>query len=273
MREIPSPPVPVNDYILPQFNLLDNNQTTIPSLLLYLLSIFSKTVINAFVGECAVNPKAAEPIGTLVAQIFSMTELQFQRNVPPPATNNGNQPPTTVSLISVLMSKFHVVAPILFGISGPESTSAGKLRIGWRTEKITDEGANSQRAFVTEQRQYDRLTGLGVGYASIALRNFSKAKAKNPWPPTNFWSSLAHVVNTPVSEVQISHLILLKSMLEHNAIDRFVLFFGAAGVAALKQAVVEFPRALPKELRDKPVTKALVLSVDAWKKEKHFSLE
>lgn len=252
----------MSDYLPPDLSLLDEGRTTVPSLVLYLLSVFSKAIINAFVGECAVNSKAAEPVGTLVAQIFSMPELQFARNVNP-------HRPVTVSLISVLMCKFHASAPALFGIYGPESTAAGRLRIGWRLEKLS----NDKKAFVGENKHYDRLTGLGVGYASIALRNFSKAKVQNPWPPVHYWSSLAHIVNTPPSEVQTSHLILLKSMLENNAIDRFLLFFGAAGIAALRQAVVEFPRSLPRELQEKPVSKALTLMVESWKKEKHFSLE
>ncbi|KAK5282584.1 hypothetical protein LTR40_003075 [Exophiala xenobiotica] len=267
LREIPSPPVPLNGFLPPHLSLNDNGTTTIPSLVLYLLSIFSKAIINSFVGECAVNPKAAEPIGTLVAQIFSMPELQFPRNVQ--AVNALSTRSQTESLISVLMSKFHASAPILFGIYGPEHTIAGKLRVGWRTDRISDD----KKAFVTDDKHYDRQTGLGVGYASIALRNFSRAKISNPWPPTHFWSSLAHVVNTPPSEVQISHLILLKNMLENNAIDRFVLFFGAAGVAALRQAVVDFPRKLSKELQEKPIAKALALMVAAWKTDKHFRLD
>jgi nucleoporin GLE1 len=246
--------------------LYDQGTTTVPSLVLYLLSIFSKAIVNSFVGECAVNSKAAEPIGTLVAQIFSMPELQFPRTYagPGPAPTSP-----TVSLIGILMCKFHASAPALFGVHGPEATSAGRLRLGWRLE----DASNGQRAFVSENKHYDRLTGLGVGYASIALRNFSKAKISNPWPPVHFWSSLAHIVNTPPAQVQTSHLILLKSMLENNAVDRFVLFFGASAVAALRQAVVEFPRTLPRELQDKPVAKAMALMVEAWKKEKHFSLD
>ncbi|EXJ81657.1 hypothetical protein A1O1_07722 [Capronia coronata CBS 617.96] len=275
LSELPSPPVSVNDYLPPHLSLHDEGRTTIPSLALYLLSFFSKAIISTFVGECAVNSKAAEPVGTLVAQIFSMPELQFARNTPSDRPNaQGISPPSanqpaTVPLISVLMCKFHATAPALFGIYGPETTSAGRLRLGWRLEKLSDD----KKAFVTENKHYDRLTGLGVGYASIALRNFSKAKVHNPWPPIHYWSSLAHIINTPPSEVQTSHLILLKSMLENNAVDRFVLFFGAAGVAALRQAVVDFPLSLSRELQEKPVSKALGLMVESWKKDKHFSLE
>ena len=169
------------------------------------------------------------------------------------------------------MCKYHATAPILFGVSGSEATSAGKLRLGWRLDNVGD-AAEKKRAFATQNKHYDRLTGLGVGYASIALRNFSKVKLQNPWPPSHFWSSLAHIINTAPQEVQTSHLILLKNMLENNAIERFVLFFGAAGIAALRQAVVGFPKTLSREMQEKQVTKALQLMVDGWRKESHFSL-
>lgn len=271
LKEIPSSPVMVNEYLPPGLSLLDKGQTTIPELLLYLLSMFSKAVMNAFVGECAVNTKAAEPIGTLAAQIFSMPELQFQRNVP--SVNSGihyeafggstatpPMKPSSCSLIAVLMCKFHAAAPILFGISGSESTTAGKLRIGWRTEPFSDD----KKAFVEEQKQYDRLIGLGVGYASIALRNFARSRLINPWPPRHYWTSLASIANTPPAEVQTSHLILLKSMLENIARDRFVLFYGAAGIAALRQAVVSFPASLPREMQEKPAARALTLVAEGW---------
>lgn len=280
LKDIPSPPVAVTEYLPPHLSLLDTGTTTIPSLVLYLLSIFSKAIINAFVGECAVNSKAAEPIGTLVAQIFSMSELQFARNSPSVNSGihydkfGGNAPtppmqPTSVSLISVLMCKFHATAPVLFGISGSETTSAGKLRLGWRLDGLPD----GKKVFVSENKQYDRLTGLGVGYASIALRNFSKAKARNPYPPHHYWASLAHIANTPPEQVQTSHLILLKSMLENNAVERFVLFFGAAAVAALRTAVVDFSAKLPSEVKQRPSAKALNLMVESWKTEKNFQLD
>ena len=267
LKELPSPPASVSDFLPAHLNLGDGGTTKVPSLVIYLLSIFSKAVVASFVSECAVNLKAAEPIGTLVAQIFSMPELQFARIT----SSAGSSAHSTQSLIPLLMCKYHANAPILFGISGSEFTAAGKLRLGWRRDNVGD-AADGKRAFATQNKHYDRLTGLGVGYASIALRNFSKAKFQNPWPPVHFWSSLAHIINTSPGEVQTSHLILLKNMLENNAIDRFVLFFGAAGIAALRQAVVDFPKTLPQELQQKQATKALQLMVEGWKKDTHFSL-
>lgn len=271
----------VNDYLPPHLGLLDKNTTTVPSLVIYLLSAFSKAVVNAFVGECTVNIKSAEPLGTMVAQIFSMAELQFKRNVPSPNSGihyrafGGNVPtppmaPDSVSLISILMSKFHATAPILFGVSGSEKTSAGKLRLGWRTEFAQD--GDAQKSFVLEQKQYDRLVGLGAGYASVALRNFSKSTLTNPWPPYHFWESLSFIVNTKPAGVQTSQLLLLKSMLE-NSVDRFVQFFGDEGVAALRKATVDFPKSLPPEMQQGSAVKAIVLLVETWKREKNFHLE
>jgi len=195
LRELPSTPVAVSDFLPAHLSLGDNGATTIPSLLLYLLSIFSKAVIAAFVGECAVSPRSAEPVGTLVVQIFSMPELQFARNAT--STANPPQPASSQSLIPILMCKFHATAPILFGISGSESTVAGKLRLGWRRDIVGD-ADDGQRAFASQNRHYDRLTGLGVGYASIALRNFSRRRCKVRGHPLTFggvWRTLSTLLH------------------------------------------------------------------------------
>lgn len=272
--------MPLNDYLPPHLNLLDKNTTTIPSLLIYLVSVFSKAIINAFVFECAMNVNAAEPIGTLAAQAFSMPSLQFKRNVPSSNSGlhyeafGGNVPtppmkPESVSLVTILLAKYHATAPQLFGISGNEETSAGKLRSGWRKDTAV-EGA--QRSFVLESQQNDRLVGLGAGWAAIALRNFSKASLINPVPPSCFWESLAHIVDTEPQDVQQSQLILLKSILE-NSLDRFVLFFGATGIAALRHALIDFPAKLPPAVRERSTAKFLGAMADTWKKDLKFHLD
>lgn len=251
----------MSDFLPPHLSLNDQHSTKIPSLVIYLISILSKAIINAFTGECAVNTRAAEPIGTLTAQVFSLSELQFTRHNDPTHTN--------ASLIPILLAKFHKVAPILFGVSGPESTPAGRMRLGWRMEPQNDP---DKRAFVIEQRQHERMTGLGAGFSSIALRNFSKTKLKNPFPPTHFWKAIASIINTPPQDVQTSHLLLLKSMLENNATERFVLFYGSVAMAVLREALVEFPMRLPTKTQAEPACRSLTLMADALAKEKHFRL-
>ena len=272
--EISSPPVALSDYLPPHLSLLDKNTTKIPALLLYLVSILSKALISAFTGECSVNPLRADPLGTMAAQIFSLAELQFHRNVPSPNSGQhydrfgGNAPtppmtPSSVSLISILMAKFHATAPILFGINGSETTQQGRVRLGWRRE---------DGAFVPTPAHYDRLVGLAAGYAAISLRNFSKAKNKtNPYPPIHFWESLMHILNTPSNQVQTSHILLLKNMLEFS-LDRFILFFGSNGIAALRGALIQFPKTIPSELATKPEARSLALLAETWRTEKNFSL-
>jgi nucleoporin GLE1 len=236
-------------------------EVTIPGLLLYLLSMFTKAVMAALTGECAVNPKAAEPVGTLVAQIFAGDYLQIQLN-PSDASSR-------TSLISVLISKFHATCPVLFGVSGDESTSAGRQALGWRRE-FTNNNA-SQKSHVPETTHYSRLVGLAAGYAAISLRNFAKTPLRNPYPPRHFWASLANIVNTPPGKVQNSHLIVLKNMLE-GGVERFLLFFGNAGVAALREALVTFPAKLDPRMVQSNTGRGLVLLIDTLEKEKNLRL-
>lgn len=278
LRDIPSPPIKVNTYLPPHLGLLDNNTTEIPGLVIYLLSCFSKAVVNAFVGECVINIKSAEPIGIMVAQIFSIQELQFKRNVPSPDSGvhykafGGTVPtppmtPSAVSLISILMSKFHAAAPILFGISGDEKLAAGRLRLGWRREL-----AGSQKSFVPDSKHYDRLAGLGAGYAAISLRNFGKGPRTNPWPPYHFWETLSFISNTNPLEVQPSHLIVLKSLLQ-NSVDSIIHFFGDEGFAALRKVAIEFPGQLAPHIQQSSAATSLTALVDIWKRERNLHLE
>ena len=223
-----------------------SNSFQVPCLMVYLVSLFAKATINQFVNESAVAAKSAEAVGTLAAQILAQEEFSFQGS----------------SMIDILLAKFHASCPVLWGIYGPESTLAGKKRIGWRVQG---------GAFVDAQQHSDRMTGLGAGFAAIALRNFSKTKLKNPFPPKEYWECLANIVNVPPQEVQPTHLIVLKSMVE-NAAERFILFFDAAAVAALRHALVDFPRSLPEGLRTTPACKALEMLVEQFRTERNLSL-
>lgn len=249
--------------------------------MIYLLSIFSKAIVTKFATECGSNSEAAEPLGTIVAQLFSMPQLQFQRNAP--SVNSGihysafggtaptpPMEPTSVSLISILICKLHATAPILFGISGSEKTTSGRLRLGWR-RKVENDG-DAEKVFINQQQQHDRVSGLGAGYASIALRNFSKTSLTNPYPPYHFWESLSYIVNTDPAEIQQSHLYLLKFMLV-DSLQRFLQFFGDEGIAALRKAFIDLPKRLPPEIRETNAAVSVIYLVDAWKTEKNFHLE
>lgn len=242
---LPSPSVDIRDYLAkPPTESSKNFQ--VPSLMVYMVSIFAKAIIAQFTGEAAVNTKSAEPAGVLAVQILAMEEFSFDG----------------ASMIDILLAKFHISCPVLWGISGTESTVAGKKRIGWRVEG---------GSLVTDQRHSERMTGLGAGFAAISLRNFSKSRLRNPFPPREYWESLANIVNVPPEEVQLTHLTVLKSMVE-NATERFILFFDGAAVAALRHALVEFPRTLPGRLRSSPACKALEMLVEQLGTEKNLWL-
>ena len=247
---LPGPTVDIREFLAkpPAINSSNtaSNSFQVPSLMVYLVSLFAKATINQFVNESAVAAKSAEAVGTLAAQILALDEFSFQGS----------------SMIDILLAKYHASCPVLWGIYGPESTLAGKKRIGWRVQG---------GAFVDAQQHSDRMTGLGAGFAAIGLRNFSKTKLKNPFPPKEYWECLANIVNVPPQKVQPTHLIVLKSMVE-NAAERFILFFDAAAVAALRHALVDFPRALPEGLRTTPACKALEMLVEQFRTEKNLSL-
>jgi nucleoporin GLE1 len=244
---IPSPPVDLRDYFaVPPSEWQTPEDSQFPSLLVYVLNIFSKAIISQFGGESGISIKAAEPAGVLVAQIFAATEFQFKGH----------------SLIDILLAKLHFSCPVLWGVCGDEKTPEGRLRLGWRRE---------DGAFVTEARHHERVSGFGAGFASISLRNFTKSRSRNPFPPTHFWECLANILNVPPSEVQLTHLFVLKAMLENSA-ERFIQFFGSAAVAALRLALVDFPATLPPSLQATAACKAISVLVDVFARDKNFRI-
>jgi nucleoporin GLE1 len=164
-----------------------------------------------------VSPKAADPVGVVAVQIFASNEFQF-RGMP---------------LIDILMAKFRVVCPVLWGVYGSDKTEEGRARLGWQRD--------DNRHWVTEQRHGERMTGLGAGFAAISLRNFSRSNLKNPYPNAKYWEALANIVNVPGEQATQTHYIVLKAMIENYEI-RFLEFYGNAALAALKKALVDFPR-------------------------------
>lgn len=190
-----------------------NDGDTLPSLFIYLLNVFAKACISQFVNEAGAAPKAAEPVGLVAVSIFADLELVWRG----------------MALIDILMAKMRAVCPVLWGLRGNEKTEEGRARLGWKKD---------ENGWVIEQVHNTRMTGLGAGYAAISLRNFAKTTRTNPYPPSKYWQSMATIVGTP--EPSSTHFMVLKAMIE-NYEQRFLSFYGNAGRAALRIALVEFP--------------------------------
>ncbi|KAJ8118352.1 hypothetical protein ONZ43_g4010 [Nemania bipapillata] len=221
---IPSQLVDPSQYVVDQRQPMEgalHNGAQLPSLFLYLLNIFAKSIINQFINECGAQPKAADPLGVIAAQIFSNKAYLWRGK----------------SLVDILMAKYRVACPVLFGYRGNESTEQGRIRLGWKRDGT---------GWAPEQQHIEKMKGLAVGYAAIALRDFSKSPNTNPWPPSKYWASLARIVNTPPAEISNTQCVVLRGMIEIYE-ERFIQFYGSAAIAALHSALVEFPnKALTK---------------------------
>lgn len=209
-----------------------NNDSTMPALFIYLVNICAKGIIAQFINEASANPKAADPIGVFCAHIFSNQDFHWRGE----------------SLIDILMAKFRFVCPVVFGLRGNDKTQGGRAKLGWKKD-----GAS----YITEQSHNDRMTGLGAGFASIALRDFSKTSRTNPYPPTNYWKALATIVNTPAGETSNTQYVVLRSMIESYE-QRFLNFYGNAAFAALQMALIEFPKKAPQDATAAGSLRALV---------------
>lgn len=84
------------------------------------------------------------------------------------------------------------------------------------------------------------MTGLGAGFAALAMRNYEKAKLDNPYPNVHYWKALAAIINVPPAEITQTHFVVLKAMIE-NYETRFLEFYGDAALAVLRVALLEFP--------------------------------
>ncbi|KAM0278550.1 hypothetical protein ACHAQH_005118 [Verticillium albo-atrum] len=196
-----------------------HNGPQLPAVFIYLLSHLSKAMIHQFASEVGANPKSAEPIGIVAAHLFSNPDFHWRGK----------------SMIDILVAKFRVACPVLFGARGNDKTEAGRIAIGWRRE---------DGRWISEQAHSDRMTGLGAGFASISLRDFSKASKKNPYPPSHYWTAMAMIVNSPPALVSNTQYTVLKAMIDGHE-SRFLQFYGNAAIEALRTALVEFPKKAP----------------------------
>ncbi|KAL1306640.1 hypothetical protein AAFC00_005316 [Neodothiora populina] len=241
-QQFSEPSVDVSSYIIS--TATDGSPIPMSGAFIYLLNILSKSVISQLINEASVSPKIAEPIGIMAVSIFSQPLFKAKDR--------------TVSLIDILLAKYHAVCPILWGIYGSEKTAQGRTRIGWWKE---------DGSWVGEQRHIERMTGLGAGYGALALRDFSKSKNDNPYPPSNYWKSLSYIVNTPPTEAQPTHFYVLKALID-GYIPRFVGFYGQAGLVALRKALVDFPAQAPRN----PARDAVLVMPETFKRDLKLTL-
>lgn len=226
---LPSPQIPIPTFLAhpPSPPPPQGDSSTGPALLVYLLNTFSKDIISQFISEAGVDPSAADSIGLIASHIFALPHFRWHST-------------TSISLIDILLAKMHVVAPALFGIYASESTAVGKRRLGW----LRDE--DSPGGFIDTQSHNNRMTGLAAGYAALTLRNYSATRSPgttNPLPESHYWICLARLTypaTTNPEGMTQTHLVLLKGLVEGYE-ERLIGFFGGAGVAALRVAVVDLP--------------------------------
>jgi len=193
------------------------NEPVLPSLFLYLLNQLAKAVIAQFINESSADTRTADSIGQVVAKVFSEEEFLWRGK----------------SLIDIVIAKYRVVCPVLFGFRGSEKMEQGRQRLGWQRDKTSG-------VWATELEHHNRMTGLGAGFAAMTLRDFSKVKKQNPWPPAAYWTAMARITNTPAAEISETQCTVLKAMIA-DCEHKFINLYGNAAVAALRCALVDFP--------------------------------
>ncbi|KAJ5097043.1 hypothetical protein N7456_007764 [Penicillium angulare] len=219
--KIPGPTIDIRQFIAFPPAEIAGSEQNVPALLIYGLNILAKRLISALVNEGASNPLHAEPVGILAAQIFSLDSCVYKG----------------IHLSDILWAKYRVFCPALWGFTGSEKTESGRRALGW--------GKDANGSFISEQAHFDRMSALGAGFAAITLRNFGKSVRQNPFPTTIFWTSLHKLLSIPPKELQDTQVLLLQSMLRNSG-ERILGFFGQIGVAVIRKAVVDLPRAMDR---------------------------
>ncbi|PYH44386.1 putative RNA export mediator Gle1 [Aspergillus saccharolyticus JOP 1030-1] len=221
---IAEPSVDIRQFMaFPPPEIANSEDSKVPAMLIYGLNIFSKALIAGLVTEAGIKTEHAEPIGIAAAQIFSHEPFIYKGH----------------PMVDILLAKYRVFCPALWGFCGDEKTEGGRRAVGWRRD-------GPDGPWISEQAHAERMTALGAGYAAITLRNFGKTSRKNPFPNTMFWQSMHKILSIPVDEIQDTHITLLFAMLRNSA-ERIVGFFGHVGLGLMRLAIVEFPSKMPHQ--------------------------
>jgi nucleoporin GLE1 len=217
------PSIDIRKFIAFPPDEIAQTEQMVPAMLIYGLNMFSKALISALITEASINPGHAEPLGIVAAQIFSFEGFMFK----------------SIHMGDILLAKYRVLCPALWGSTGNDKTESGRQALGWWREEAGG-------PFVSEQTHMDRMTALGAGYAALTLRNFGKAKRTNPFPNRMFWTSLQKLLSVPPAQIKDTQISLLHAMLQ-NSSERILAFFGQIGLALMRRAIIELPAALPRQ--------------------------
>ena len=217
-------PVDVSPYLISVQHPAPGQPILLSGVFLYLLNIFSKAVISQFIYETSGGVNAADPVGVVAVSMFASPTFKVNSTIP---------------LIDILLAKYHVVCPMLFGLnrSTPQTTAQGRLRQGWWREGNT---------FIPEQRHLERMVGLATGWAALSLRDFSKSKNENPLPNFYYWRAIAGLVNTASADVGSTHTTIIKALTD-GFVQKFIGCYGVPAKAVLRVALVDFPERVKRE--------------------------
>jgi nucleoporin GLE1 len=187
----------------------------LPSLFIYLLVIFAKAVAAQCVSELATKPTVADPIGILVMTIFTNPNFYWRGS----------------SFINILVAKFRVACPTLFGVRGSEVTEEGRERLGWRKDVANN--------WYSEEEHFNRMAGLATGYAAISLRKVGENRV-NPYPPCHYWTTIALIITTPDAQITQTQRVVLRGLVA-NHWSTFITLWGSMAVEALRLVIMDYP--------------------------------
>lgn len=218
------PSVDVSRFLVSVPNPAPGQPIPLSAVFLYLINIFSKAIVSQFISETSGAAKNSDPVGVVAVSILATPAFKLNGSIP---------------LIDMLLAKFHVTCPMLFGIvpGTPQNTVQGRLRMGW---------SRDGQAFVPEQRHLERMVGLARGWSALSLRDFSKSKNENPIANAYYWRAIAGVANVATADVGSAHAAVIKGLVD-GFVPRFIGFYGVAAKAALKAALVELPARVRRE--------------------------
>jgi nucleoporin GLE1 len=189
-----------------------------PSLFLYALNILVKIIVSQAISEVPANRGIAAPLSLLSHWVFSDPTLHWRGT----------------SFIDILIAKFYVNCPALFGARGNENTAEGRAKLGWK-------------AGVGEEVHMSQMTGMASTYAALATRTYTeKSQRENPIPPYHYWEAIAIILNTPAKDLSKTHLYILQALIQGYQ-AKFVEFYGDMAKMALISALYQLPECVNRK--------------------------